>query len=98
MDFVKGPKERITIVDYFIASTVLICSTGDLQKMWGRIRAKAQGVLPFRVGEIRFQPNINSKLFGSTNMLNLAFSIDTELAIPLLSIGHSLLRSVASCV
>jgi hypothetical protein len=37
MDFVKWPEERIIIADCFTASTVLIRSTGDLQKMWGRI-------------------------------------------------------------
>jgi hypothetical protein len=36
IDFVKRPEERIVIADWFIASTVLIPSTGDLQKMWDK--------------------------------------------------------------
>jgi hypothetical protein len=42
MDFVKRSEERIVIADCFTASTVLIRSTGDLQKMWVRIRSFKQ--------------------------------------------------------
>ena len=38
MDFMKRPEEQIVIVDCFTASTVLVRSTGDLKKMWVRIR------------------------------------------------------------
>jgi hypothetical protein len=34
MDVVKRPEERIVIAECFTALTVLIRSTGDLQKMW----------------------------------------------------------------
>jgi len=45
MDFVKRSEARIVVADCFIASTVLLRSTGDLPKMWGRIRLKSSGIL-----------------------------------------------------
>jgi hypothetical protein len=65
MDFVKRPEEQIVIADWFTASTVLIRSTGDLQKMWAKNQVFEVGdesAVPSKRQTLclasRFQPSI----------------------------------------